>query len=164
MFGKTCAVTLKALKALKVAFLFWKKCFLKCMYSFRDHSFTLVNISLWLHLVSLLQGPNWAKSDHTNKQLRLCSAMTGSGSGAGNRKLNYQAQTSIVLIKQWSCVLISKDCGLNFANDFSKYQFRKHRKTRFVSQIQEKLELKETRSILALWIWKKLLIGFREKR
>ena len=32
-----------------------------------------------------------------------------------------------------------------------------------VRQMQKSLELKERSSILALWIWKKLLIGFREK-
>ena len=32
-----------------------------------------------------------------------------------------------------------------------------------VRQMQEILELKERSSTLALWIWKKLLIGFREK-
>ena len=32
-----------------------------------------------------------------------------------------------------------------------------------VRQMQEKFRAKERRSILALWIWKKFLIGFREK-
>ena len=32
-----------------------------------------------------------------------------------------------------------------------------------VRQMQGSLELKERSSILALWIWKKLLIEFREK-
>jgi len=32
-----------------------------------------------------------------------------------------------------------------------------------VRQMQRSLELKERNSILALWIWKKLSIGFREK-
>jgi len=36
--------------------------------------------------------------------------------------------------------------------------------TQWISDLCKKLELKERSSILALWIWKKLLIGFREKQ